>query len=98
MLNGYDFEVFKYDWLVVIINPINKTEDVIINDSEKLSTIYEARKNEIWIGYNNTHYDQYIFKGILLGMNSFEVSDKIIRQGYEGWKISSSFNKIPMIN
>lgn len=98
MLNGYDFEVFKYDWLVVIINPINKTEDVIINDPEKLSAIYEARKNEIWIGYNNAHYDQYIFKGILLGMNSFEVSDKIIRQGYDGWQISSSFNKIPMIN
>ena len=32
MLNFYDFEVFKEDWLVVIINPITKTETVIVND------------------------------------------------------------------
>ena len=32
----YDFEVFKEDWLVVIIDMTKKKEYVIINDSEKL--------------------------------------------------------------
>ena len=98
MLNGYDFEVFKYDWLVVIINPIDKTKDIIINDPEKLAFIYEQKKNEIWIGYNNAHYDQYIFKGILLGMNPKEINDFIIMQGHDGWQYSDSFKKIKMIN
>ena len=32
----YDFEVFKYDWLVVLINPIEQDETVIVNDKTKL--------------------------------------------------------------
>lgn len=98
MLNGYDFEVYKYDWLVVIINPIEKLETVIVNDAEKLKEYYEAHKNEIWIGYNNRRYDQYIMKGILCGFNPKEVSDYIIVKDKGGWTYSSMMNKIPMIN
>lgn len=32
MLQFYDFEVFKYDWMVVIIDPANKKKTVIVND------------------------------------------------------------------
>ena len=53
MLNFYDFEVFKYDWLVVIINPISEEINVIVNDPEKLRKYHEAHRKEIWIGYNN---------------------------------------------
>ena len=52
MINVYDFEVFKYDWLVVIANPVRKEEIVIVNDPEKLRAVYEERKDEIWVGYN----------------------------------------------
>ena len=78
MLNFYDYEVFKYNWLVVIINPVDRTETVIIDDPEKLKEYHEAHKNEIWIGYNNNHYDQYIHKSILCGFNPKEVNDFII--------------------
>lgn len=98
MLNFYDFEVFIYDWLVVIINPITKTKDVIINDKTAFEKYYENHKDEIWIGYNNRRYDQYIAKSILLDMNPKEVSDWIIVQNKDGWLYSSLFNKIPMIN
>lgn len=98
MLNGYDFEVFKHDWLVVIINPIEKSETVIVNDPEKLKEYYEAHKNEIWIGYNNRRYDQYIMKAILCGFNPKKVSDYIIQEDKGGWQYSSMMNKIPMIN
>lgn len=66
MLNFYDFEVFKEDWLVVIINIYEKSEVVIINDKEKLQEYYDAHKNQIWVGYNNNHYDQYILKAIFV--------------------------------
>ena len=32
----YDFEVFKYDWLVVFIDLTEKKETVIINNPEQL--------------------------------------------------------------
>ena len=70
MLNFYDFEVFSHDWLVVVINPIEKTKTVLVNDRDGLSRLYEERKDQIFVGYNNCHYDQYIFKGILLGLDA----------------------------
>lgn len=98
MLNFYDFEVFKFDWLVVIINPVEKSETVIINDSEKLENYYEAHKNEIWVGYNNRRYDQYIMKAILCGFDPKVVSDFMIVKNKGGWQYSSLMNQIPMIN
>lgn len=98
MLNAYDFEVFKYDWLVVIINPYERSETVIVNDKEKLREYYEAHKNEIWIGYNNNHYDQYIMKAILCDFDPKEVNDYIIAKNKHGWQFSALFRKIQMYN
>lgn len=98
MLNFYDFEVFKEDWLVVIINLYEKSETVIVNDKQKLEEYYEAHKREIWVGYNNQHYDQYILKGILCGFNPKEVNDYIIGQGKQGWQFSALFRKVPLNN
>lgn len=53
----YDFEVFKYDWLVVVLDMQNRKEHVIVNDAEALEALYEANKNEIWAGFNNRHYE-----------------------------------------
>ena len=94
----YDFEVFKYDWLTVCIDPIKEEKHVITNDPEQLKALYEANSTGIWVGFNNKHYDQYIFKGILLGMNPKEINDYIIVLGNEGWQFSKAFNQIPMIN
>ncbi len=93
-----DFEVFKYDWLVVIINPIEKTITKIVNDVQVLERYFNDHSQEIWIGYNNRRYDQYIMKAILLDMNPKEVNDWIIVDNRPGWQYSSLFNKIDMIN
>lgn len=98
MLNFYDFEVFKYDWLVVIINPIARTKKVIWNDSGALETYYEEHKNEIWIGYNSNHYDQYILKGILCDFDPKKINDFIIVDNMKGWQFSSLLRKIPLNN
>jgi DNA polymerase len=91
-------EVFKYDNLVVIINPIEKTVTKIVNDPQAIKDYFYAHNEEIWIGYNNRRYDQYIMKAILLDMNPKEVNDWIIRDNKPGWMYSSLFNKINMIN
>lgn len=98
ILNFYDFEVFEQDWLVVIINIYDQSETVIVNDKQKLEEYYEAHKNEIWVGYNVNHYDQYIMKAILCGFNPKTVNDWIIRENKQGWQYSSLFRKIQMYN
>lgn len=98
MLNFYDFEVFKYDWMVVVINPVTHDERVIINDADALTALYEKHKREIWVGYNNLHYDQFIFKGILCGFDPKAINDFIIAEGHKGWQYSSLLRKLYMIN
>ncbi len=94
----YDFEVFKHDWLAVFIDVTRKKEHVIINSPDELKALYEANRRDIWVGFNNKHYDQYIMKGILLGLDPKRINDWIIVEGREGWQFSSVFNKVPMIN
>lgn len=94
----YDFEVFKEDWLAVFIDVTRKTEQVIVNNHDELKALYEANMKDIWVGFNNRHYDQYIMKGILLGMNPKRINDWIILEEREGWQFSRAFNRIPMIN
>lgn len=94
----YDFEVFKDDWLAVFIDVTRKTEQVIVNNPDELKALYEANTSNIWVGFNNRHYDQYIMKGILLGMNPKRINDWIILEKREGWQFSSVFNKVPMTN
>lgn len=98
MLNFYDFEVFKYDWMVVVINPVTHDERVIINDVDALTALYEEHKREIWVGYNNLHYDQFIFKGILCGFDPKAINDFIIVEGHKGWQYSSLLRKLYMVN
>ena len=94
----YDFEVFAFDWLVVIMDTDQKKETVIVNDAEQLQAIYDAHINDIWVGFNNRHYDQYILKGILCGFDAKRINDFIIVKGNPGWKFSSMFNELPLIN
>lgn len=94
----YDFEVFKYDWLVVYIDTDNQDIGSVENNPEKLKQLYDANRKSIWVGFNNIHYDQYIFKAILLGIDPKMVNDEIIVYDRPGWQISREFSKIPMIN
>ena len=94
----YDFEVFKYNWLVVIMNSDTKTKTVIVDSQEDLQKFYDEHKNEIWVGFNSKNYDQYILKSILCGFNPKEVNDYIINDSGKGWVFSKQLQKYPLIN
>jgi hypothetical protein len=94
----YDFEVFPYDWLVVIKDTETRTTYTIVNDENKLKEVYEDNKNNIWVGFNSRSYDQYILKGILLGLSPQEINNHIIVTGQGGWSFSRAFNKIKLYN
>lgn len=94
----YDFEVFKYDWLVVILDMDAQKEHLIINDPDQLKQFYEAHKDDIWCGYNSRNYDQFILKAIVLDFNPKEVNDWIIVQDRPGWQFSNLFWQVPLNN
>ena len=94
----YDFEVFYYDWLVVIVDTDTHKTIPIVNDRRTLTSFYEQHKANIWCGYNSRSYDQYILKSILLDFNPKEVNDWIIRDHKPGWQYSSLFNKVQLFN
>lgn len=91
-----DFEVFEKDWLCVCIDPDKDVTKAIVNNADKLRDFYKKNKSEIWVGFNIRHYDQYIFKAILLGMNPKEVNDFIIVEGQDGYRYSDEFRNIPL--
>lgn len=94
----YDFEVFKYDWLVVVMDTAEKKTHVIINSPEQLEAFYKANIKNIWTGFNSRHYDQYILKGILCGFDPKKINDYIIEKGNPGWKFSTLFRQFPLWN
>ena len=95
----YDFEVFKYDWLVVLIEPDNDMKRTVIhNDNDAMRAFFEQHKDDIWIGFNSRHYDVYILKSILLDLNPKDCNDFIIVQGKDGWRYSALFNRIQVNN
>ena len=98
MLIFYDYEVFKYDWLVVFYDAINDKRTVIVNDKEALEKFHKAHQEHIYVGFNSRHYDQYIHKGILCGFDPYDISQWIITKKQPGWKYSDLFRKIKMYN
>ena len=96
MLNFYDFECWPKLWCVTIINPITKVKTVIINDKEKLVEHYNSHRNEIYVGFNNRQYDDWMFKAILCGFEPWKMNHWLIQKGRKGWEFSSMLRKVQL--
>lgn len=94
----YDFEVFRYNWLIVAIDPEKDKPYVIWDDPEALEKLHGQYKEDIWIGFNSRHYDQYILKSILCGLSAWECNEWIIYKHQPGWSFSELLRKIFLIN
>ena len=92
----FDWEVYKYDWCVTFIDVIKNKKTVIVNDRKGLLKFYIENKGKLYFAYNNRNYDNFIYKGILLGMNPKEINDKIIYDGLKGFQISDKFKDIEL--
>jgi len=93
----FDFETYKYDWTVSYLDTRTRKIETIVNDKQALEKLYQKNKNEIWVGYNNRHFDNYIFQGILAGFDPYEITDWIINKNRQGWEFSSLLRNYPLI-
>ncbi len=83
----FDCEVFKYDWLFVFKNKLTGMRVKIHNDPEALKNFIDSEP--LLCGYNNKFYDNYIIKGILIGLDTIElkeVSDFIVNTDAKAWE------------
>lgn len=94
----YDFEVFRYDWILCFLDTDTRKVYSIVNDKEKLERFYNYYKNTIMVGYNSRNYDQWIFKAILCGFNPYEMSDWIINKDRKGHEFSRLLWNFPILN
>lgn len=98
----YDFEVFRYDWLVVLIDYTSKRKCIIHNDVERLRQVYEKcnKLGYIWVGYNSRNYDAPLLKSLLCGKNAYEVNDALINRGLKEHQILTKEQKeqYPLLN
>ena len=80
----YDGEVFKHDWIVVFKDNKTGIYTVIHNEALKMA----INNDDIYIGFNSKHYDQYIIKAIAADFIPEELkqlNDYIIAGG-QGWE------------
>ena len=96
MLNFYDFECYPKLWTVTIINPITKEEIAIVNDREKLIEHYNSHKNEIYVGFNNRQYDDWMMKAIICGFEPWRMNQWLIEKGRKGWEFSSLLRQVQL--
>nr|DAI46333.1 MAG TPA: DNA polymerase [Caudoviricetes sp.] len=82
----YDCEVFKHDWIVVFKDSKTGSYIVIHNDNEALKMA--INNDDIYIGFNSKHYDQYIIKAIAADFTPEEVKklNDYIMGGGQGWE------------
>ena len=82
----YDVEVFCKDWLVVFKDMETGAYTVVHNDTEAIKQCIS--EDNIYVGFNSKHYDQFIIKAICCGFSPEEikqVNDFIIGGG-QGWE------------
>lgn len=103
----YDFEVLSRSkvpetgqswWCVVFIDYETRKGKIIQNDVAELIAFYESYKDAIYVGYNSRQYDQFIFKGLMLGMDAGFINNKLIEEKRKGYEVVRDAFRIPLYN
>lgn len=82
----YDVEVFCKDWLVVFKDTETGKYTIVHNDNEELKQC--ITEDNIYVGFNSKHYDQFIIKAICCGFVPQEVKavNGYLIGGGQGWE------------
>lgn len=71
----YDYEVFKHDTLLGAVVISDNLSVIQTWDLEEQRQFYADNINSIWIGHNNTFYDNFILQAVVKGATSEQVKD-----------------------
>jgi hypothetical protein len=86
-------------WCVTFIDREDRENPItIINNRQELIDFYNQHKDAIFVGYNSRQYDQFLFKGILDGMNPSYINDELIMSGKKGFQVVKNAKKYHLNN
>lgn len=77
-----DFEVFQYDTLLGVYD-VNKHIYHQMWNRNEIVEYYNANKDAIWIGHNNSHYDNFILQALVFNENPYKLSKLIIENNFK---------------
>lgn len=89
----FDFEVFRYDWLVVFKDTTSQEYHTIVNNREQLRQFYKDNRSQLHVGFNNKRYDNLVYRATLDGADPFRVNQMIIEHDnpievYRTWNLN----------
>lgn len=96
-----DFEVFRYDTMLCLIDCYAGEYIDIINDKYKLKAFYNSHKDDIFVFYNGRRYDKWIYKAWVLGYSQeelYKLSQALVVEHVDGWAYDSKFNNIQLFD
>lgn len=73
----FDFEVFKYDCLLGVYD-VNNKQYIQLWGLNEIKQFYYSNINSVWVGHNNSHYDNYILQAVINEDNTYLVSKNIV--------------------
>lgn len=78
----FDWEVYKYDQLLgaLVVEDLEVKQVFQEWDMEKAKKFLEAHRRDIWVGWNNNGYDDYLLQALNRGDDIYETSYKIISE------------------
>lgn len=77
----YDFEVFKYDFLLGCIVIDGDGEHLFQSwNRQEITDFYKEHQSDIWIGWNSMDYDRHILQSVLKGQNPYLTSKNIVEK------------------
>ena len=85
----YDIEVLSHDWIAVFRRVDGDHHTVIHNDNYRMKEWFQAHPDDVFGGFNNKHYDDWIIQSMLNGADNETVkahNEFIIAQGRNGWE------------
>ena len=72
----YDFDVLAHDYLCVILNVQTGEISRFWNEDDTfLEFVFDTHEDDVFVGFNSKHYDQYILKAIAAGCSPEEVKE-----------------------
>lgn len=86
----FDFEVFKYDTLLgaKIIGTDGSVTNYQTWDLQEIIDFYNANTHSIWVGHNNSYYDNIIMQEVVRNKTSSQIkqtSDDMIKRNKRKW-------------
>ena len=80
----FDFEVFKYDTLLGVIELHNNEEKLIqMWNLDDIKNYFYSHRNDLWVGHNNWCYDDLILEGIIENKDPYNLSCTLINSKFK---------------